>query len=463
MKHPAQRSTLDILHGSMWDKIPRFAFPVAATAILGQLFNAADIAIVGNFTGEMRTVAVAAVGTNSSIISLLLNLFIGIALGANVTISRAIGKKDSALVEKAVHTSVIVALLGGLLAMAAGELAAAPLLGQLHVPEDVYPLALLYLRIYLVGLPVILLYNFEAAIFRSIGETRLPLVALTASGILNVLLNLLFVVGFGRSVDGVALATVISNGGSAAILWHFLRHAEKEIRLHPQKLRVDWRCLKEILRIGVPAGVQSAVFSVANIIIQSAINSLGTVAMAASSAAGNLEIITYYILSSFSQACTTFVGQNAGAKQPKRCKRAMLICLLEGSISLLTVITCILFFGKSLLPIFNGDPQVVELGYTRLMLLMPAHIFSLCYEVMSGYLRGFGISVPPALLTMLGVCGIRLSWVRWIFPRYRTFLSIMLVFPISLSVTAALILLAVLYFHPARRNDRTQMPELIRK
>lgn len=463
MKHPAQRGSLDILHGSMWDKIPRFAFPVAATAILGQLFNAADIAIVGNFTGEMRTVAVAAVGTNSSIISLLLNLFIGIALGANVTISRAIGKKDSALVERAVHTSVVVALLGGLLAMAVGELAAAPLLGQLHVPEDVYPLALLYLRIYLLGLPVILLYNFEAAIFRSIGETRIPLVALTASGILNVLLNLLFVVGFGRSVDGVALATVISNGGSAAILWHFLRHSEKEIQLHPQKLRVDRSCLKEILRIGIPAGVQGAVFLAANIIIQSAINSLGTVAMVASSAAGNLEIITYYILSSFSQACTTFVGQNAGAKQPKRCKRAMLFCLLEGAVSLLMVIACILFFGKNLLAVFNGDPQVVELGYIRLMMLMPAHIFSLCYEVMSGYLRGFGISLPPAVLTMLGICGIRLSWVRWIFPRYQTFGSILLVFPISLTVTAGLILLAVIYFHPARRKERVQMPKLVRR
>ena len=435
-----------MLHGTLWDKIPRFAVPVAATAILSQLFNAADIAVIGNFTGELRTVAVAAVGTNSSIISLIVNLFIGIALGANVTIAHAIGEKNDTMVHHAVHTSIVVAVLGGLIAAIIGELFAVPLLNQLNVPDDVFPLALLYLRIYLAGLPVILLYNFEAAVFRSVGETKIPLIALTASGVLNVILNLFFVAALHMSVDGVAIATVLSNAVSAAILWGFLLKTDKVIRLEPKKLRIDGLCLKQILRIGVPAGVQSAMFSIANIVIQGAINSLGTVVMAASSAAYNIEVITYDILNSFSQACTTFVGQNFGAGEIKRCKKTLLLCLLEGIISLGVAIALILFFGKSLLTIFNGDPQVVETGYIRLMLIMPSHLFSLCYEVLSGYLRGFEISLPPAVLTMLGVCGVRLSWLRWVFPQYKTFMNIMLVFPISLATTALLMLAAVLYF-----------------
>ena len=441
-----------MLHGTLWDKIPRFAVPVAATAILSQLFNAADIAVIGNFTGELRTVAVAAVGTNSSIISLIVNLFIGIALGANVTIAHAIGEKNDTMVHHAVHTSIVVAVLGGLIAAIIGELFAVPLLNQLNVPDDVFPLALLYLRIYLAGLPVILLYNFEAAVFRSVGETKIPLIALTASGVLNVILNLFFVAALHMSVDGVAIATVLSNAVSAAILWGFLLKTDKVIRLEPKKLRIDGLCLKQILRIGVPAGVQSAMFSIANIVIQGAINSLGTVVMAASSAAYNIEIITYDILNSFSQACTTFVGQNFGAGEIKRCKKTLLLCLLEGIISLGVAIALILFFGKSLLTIFNGDPQVVETGYIRLMLIMPSHLFSLCYEVLSGY----EISLPPAVLTMLGVCGVRLSWLRWVFPQYKTFMNIMLVFPISLATTALLMLAAVLYFRPSRRYAHLQ-------
>lgn len=282
-----------MLHGPIWNRIPQFALPVAATAILGQLFNAADIAVVGNFTGGLRTISVAAVSTNSAIIGLVLNLFIGIALGANVTIAHSIGQGNDRAVGRAVHTAIVMSLLGGVLASIMGELIAAPLLGQLHTPEDVFPLALLYLRIYFAGLPVILLYNFEAAIFRSIGETKIPLIALASSGVLNVLLNLFFVVVLHRTVDGVALATVLSNAVSAAILYGCLRHTKKAVHVEPKELRIDMESMKRILRIGLPAGIQSAVFSVANIIIQSAINSLGTVVMAASGAAFNLEIITY--------------------------------------------------------------------------------------------------------------------------------------------------------------------------
>lgn len=442
---------LDMLHGPIWSRIPQFALPVAATAILGQLFNAADIWVVGNFTGDISTAAVAAVGANSSIISLVVNLFIGIALGANVVIAHAIGEGDEHAVHKAVHTAIVTAVLVGVVAAVLGELAAAPLLSVLNVPEDVLPLATLYLHIYLAGLPVILLYNFEAAIFRGVGETRIPLLALALSGVLNVGLNLFFVIVLGMTVDGVALATVLSNAVSALILFRRLCATTQVIRVTPRELRIDGRSLRRILQIGLPAGIQSAVFSVANIIIQSAVNSLGTVVMAASSAAYNIEIFTYDVLNSFSQACTTFVGQNFGAGELKRCKRTMLLCLAEGAVFLTAAIALILPMGKTLLALFDSDPLVIETGYIRLRTLMMAHYFSLAYEVLAGYLRGFSISVPPALLTMLGVCGVRLSWIYFVFPQHRTFQTLMLVFPISLAVTALLMLAALLVCRPSRR------------
>ena len=445
------KKQLDMLHGPIWNKLPQFALPVAATAILEQLFNASDVAVVGNFTGAERTLAVAAVGANNSIIGLIVNVFIGIALGANVVIANAVGRGDRDTVQKAVHTSVLVSVVGGVLVAILGELIAGPLLGALHVPDDVFPLALLYLRIYLAGMPVILLYNFEAAIFRSVGDTKVPLMALATSGVLNVLLNLFFVAVLHMTVNGVAIATVISNAFSAALLYRRLRRTDREVRLDLRQLRIDGEVLKRILHIGLPAGVQSAVFAISNIVIQSAVNSLGTVVMAASSAAFSIEVITYDILNSFSQACTTFVGQNFGAGELKRCKKTLALCLLEGSVILVASVTVFLTFGKTLLAIFNRDPEVIATGYIRLVIVMLSHIFSLLYEVLSGYLRGFGISVVPAVLTMIGVCGIRIAWIKLVFPQFQTFRSIMLAYPISLVSTALVIFIAVVCYHPSKR------------
>ena len=439
-----------MLHGTLWDKIPRFAVPVAATAILSQLFNAADIAVIGNFTGELRTVAVAAVGTNSSIISLIVNLFIGIALGANVTIAHAIGEKNDTMVHHAVHTSIVVAVLGGLIAAVIGELFAVPLLNQLNVPDDVFPLALLYLRIYLAGLPVILLYNLEAAVFRSVGETKIPLIALTASGVLNVILNLFFVIVLKMNVNGVAIATVLSNAVSSVLLLRRLLHGDL-VRVELRELRIDRNAFNKIMRIGLPAGIQTAIFSLSNIIIQSAINSLGTVVMAASSAAFNIEIIAYDVLNSFSQACTTFVGQNYGAGKIDRCKKTMFLCLIEDFIASAVAIALVLLTGKYILAIFNSDPEVIAIGYTRLLFLFGSYIFTLTYEILSGYLRGFGISLAPAILTLFGVCGVRIFWIKAIFPMHRTFQSILLAYPISLVTTAVLIFIALLIYRPSRR------------
>ena len=398
----AEQHKLDMLNGSIWNKLPQYAVPVAATGILEQLFNASDLAIVGNFACTDRTVAIAAVGANSPIIGTILNLFIGISLGTNVVIANAIGCREQEKVKRAVHTSIVAALIGGLLVTLLGELLIGDILGALHLPADVLPYALLYIRIYLLGLPVIFLYNFEAAIFRSIGDTKVPLQALALSGILNVILNLIFVILFKMTVNGVAIATVISNGASAAMLFIRLMKTDKWIHLEVNNLRIDGKVLAQIIRIGLPAGVQSMVFNLANIVIQAAINSLGTVVIAASSAAYNIEILVYYIFNSFSQACTTFVGQNYGAGQIKRCRKILALSILEDAIACGVSISVILFSGKFLLSLFNNDPQVIALGYTRLVMIFTAYIFSMLYEVMSGYLRGFGISLVPAILTIIG-------------------------------------------------------------
>ena len=446
-----KKHEIDMLRGSIWNKLPRYALPVAATAILEQLFNASDLAVVGNFTGDASTAAVAAVGANSPIIGLIVNLFIGIALGANVVIANAIGYGDNDAVHRAVHTAVVLAVVGGVAVAILGELAAAPLLSLLNVPDDVLPLALLYLRIYLLGMPVILLYNFEAAIFRSVGDTKVPLAALAVSGILNVLLNLFFVAVLGMTVNGVAIATVVSNAISALLLFRRLLRTEKCIRMAPRHLRIDGTSLKRILSIGLPAGIQSAVFAVSNIVIQSAINSLGTVVMAASSAAFNIEILAYDVLNSFSQACTTFVGQNYGAGQIRRCRKTLLLTLLEDFLASAAAIVIVLLSGKFLLSIFNSDPEVISIGYTRLVIVFSAYTFSMLYEVMSGYMRGFGISLVPAILTTLGVCGVRIAWIKFVFPVSRSFRTIMLAYPVSLSTTALLIFIALMACRPSKR------------
>lgn len=451
---------IDMLNGSIWNMIPRYALPVAMTSILEQLFNASDIAVVGNFTGSNGTTAVAAVGANSSIIGLLVNLFVGIALGANVVIANSIGHNDNNTVHRAVHTSVIMSVAGGIMVTVIGELVASPLLKSLNVPDDVFPYALLYLRIYLLGMPVILLYNFESAIFRSIGETKIPLEALAISGVINVILNLFFVIVLKMTVNGVATATVIANAISSFVLFRKLMKTDAVIRLEVKKLKFDIPVFSRIMKIGLPAGIQSAVFSVANIVIQSAINSLGTVVMAASSAAFNLEILAYYILNSFSQACTTFVGQNYGAGQIKRCKRTLILCLIEDAIASGFAILIVLLAGRFLLSLFDKTPEVIDVGFVRLKIIFSAYVFSMLYEVMSGYLRGFGISLVPAILTTIGVCGTRIFWIYVIFPAHRNFETIMTAYPVSLSITALLIFISLMVYRPSHRFENKNPKKL---
>ena len=437
---------MDMIHGSLGDKIIRFALPVAATGILQQLFNAADIAVIGRFVGKE---AMAAVGSNNSLIGLMVTMFGGIAMGANVVIARSTGQANREGIRNAVHTSILIAFVGGMIMTIIGELIARPLLHWMGVPEEIFGEALRYIRIYFAGLPVIFLYNFESAIFRSQGDTRTPLICLTISGVLNVVMNVFFVVVLHMTVDGVALATVLANLISSGLLLIMLMRSQSAIRVQWSGFSYQPRVIGTILRIGAPAGLQGMVFSLSNLCIQSAINSLGADVIAASAAAFNVEIFAYFVLNSFGQACTTFVGQNRGAGDLERCRKATRICMGQDMIFTAVISALILLSGHALLRIFNTDPEVVRLGYTRILILISAELVNVVIEILSGAMRGHGQSLIPAVVSLAGICGVRIIWVYTVFPFSRTFNTIMAAYPISWTITA--VVLVVAYFMMMRK------------
>ena len=393
----------------------------------------------------------AAVGTDLPIIGMIIFLFLGLALGSNVVIAQSIGRRDTEGVKKAVHTAVLLSLIIGIAVAVFAQFAVVPILGLLEIPAEVLPSAVMYLRIYFLGMPIILLYNFEAAIFRSIGETQKPLMALIAASLVNIVLDLFFVCVCKLDVTGVAIATVLANAVSALILLRLLLQTDSIIKLEWNKLHLDMPTLKEIVSIGLPAGIQGAVFSLANVVIQGAINSLGTEVIAASSASLILEMVAFSIFSSFTQACTTFVGQNYGARQMARCRVILRLCLLEDVFCTGICMLIVFLFGDRLIALINDDSEVIRLGYIRASIVFCAYIFSLSYDVMSGYLRGFGISFLPSLLTILGVCGVRFLWVAFVFPVYHDFRTLMYVYPVSMGVTAVLIFAALMWCRPSKR------------
>ncbi len=447
-----KKKKMDLLHGSIADKLLLFALPLALTGMMQQLFNAADIAVVGRFVGKN---AMAAVGSNSALIGLLVNGFIGISLGANVVISTFTGQKNKEGIRKCVHTSVLFSVLGGIVITLLGEWLAPSILRMITVPDEVFPMALAYLRIYLLGIPVIFLYNFEAAIFRSQGDTRTPLICLIISGIINVVFNLFFVCVVGMTANGVALATVLSNLVSSVLLFVFLSRRKDWIRLQISDIKIHKDVLKRIVSIGLPAGLQSMVFSLSNICIQSAVNRLGADVMAASAAAFNIEILAYYLVNSFGQACTTFVGQNYGANQMERCRKITRISLgMDMGITAVGSLT-ILIFGTPLLGIFNSDPTIISIGLVRLRFILMAEVVNAVMEIMSGTMRGYGYSLVPALLTFVGVCGIRIGWVYTIFAMFPKFFTLMMVYPVSWTITAIFLVIAyVLLMHSLRKKHR---------
>lgn len=423
--------------------------PLALTSILQQLFNAADIAVIGRFAGKH---AMAAVGSNSPIIGLLVNLFVGVSIGANVIISNYTGQNNQRKVSEATHTAVILAACCGLLITIVGQLIAQPMVNLLGTPEEIAPMAVEYLRIYFLGMPFIMLYNFESAIFRSQGDTGTPLLCLTVSGIINVILNLVFVIGLRIDVAGVALATVIANIVSSSLLFLLLCKSKGAIRIQKQNLRINRAILENILRIGLPSGLQGAVFSISNLIIQSAINSLGADVVAGSAAAFNLEIIGYYILNSFGQAAVTFVGQNYGAGQLRRCREITKQVLLLDELFTVVVAVLLILFGRQLLMIFNEDPVVIHYGYIRVYTLLSAEVINVVIEVLSGAMRGYGSSMVPAMVTFIGICGVRIIWVYSVFNYSHTWNTLMAVYPVSWLVTMLVMIFA--YYREVRKINR---------
>ncbi len=437
---------IDMLRGTLWDKIILFALPLALTGVMQQLLNAADVVTLGKFVGKH---AMAAVGNNISMVGLIVSLLMGLSLGANVVIAQNIGAKRFDRAHSAVSTAFVLSIAAGIFFCVVGEFLVAPIFYLLEVPELVVGMAETYLRIFLLGLPAMSLYNFEAAIFRSKGDTRTPLIALAAASGVNIVLNLLFVLKFDWGIAGVAAATVIANVVSAIILFHALLTTDGVIKLHLNALIIDRDELFEIVRIGLPAGVQGMVFSLSNLLIQAAINALGADAMAASAAAFTIEINVFCVVNGFGQAATTFVGQNYGAGNLPRCKRATWAAMGLSAAFMQTLCFVILFFAEPVLSLFNSDPEVIRLGVIRLWYIVAPEMINVAMEGLSGAMRGYGISLTPAVITLVCVCGVRVTWVFTAFAKIPTYATLMAVYPISWLLTA-IVLVAAYAWHMKR-------------
>ncbi|MDY4043109.1 MAG: MATE family efflux transporter [Marinifilaceae bacterium] len=430
---------MDMLHGSLLNKILLFALPLAASSILQQLFNSVDIAVVGKFASSQ---ALAAVGSNSSVISLMINLFVGISVGASVVIANYIGQRNERGIKNAIHTVSVITLASGGLLLVVGLLIARPILEMMDTPDDVIELAVLYLRIYFLGMPFFMIYNFGAAILRSMGDTKRPLYCLVVAGVINTALNLFLVIVLKMSVAGVAIGTVIANMVSAGMIVYILRHEKGPFRLEYKEIGVSRIELRKMLQIGIPAGIQGMVFSIANVFIQAAINLYGSDAIAGSAAALNYEYYCYFVVSAFSQAAVTFISQNYGARQIERCKKIFRQTML------LSVIACgclNLFFvwqRRFAISIFTSSPDVYQFAAIRMEIVLLTQALACSYEIAGAALRGLGFSMLPAILTVFGTCVLRLFWVYVICPMIPGFDNLMLIYPISWIITGAAVLIA---------------------
>ena len=436
------KQTMKMTEGSLADKIFFFALPLAASSILQQLFNSADVAVVGNFAGSN---ALGAVGANGSVINLLVNTFVGISIGSNVVIATLIGQNKEKKAKQAVHTSMLFAVILGVILMAFGLLIAPQLLRLMATPSNILSLAVLYLRIYFLGVPFIVLYNFEAAILRSRGETRLPLIALSIAGVINVILNLVFVVGLGMSVDGVAYATVISNIFSSLFLLIYLTHDTTITHFTFKQCHIHKDLLLHILKIGIPSGMQGALFSISNVIIQSQLNQFGSYAIAGSAAALNFEILSYYFFEGFGQAAITFVGQNYCAGKMDRCHQVLKYCWMEASV--VTIVSTILFvaFARPLASIFSSDPHVLDYAVRRMYILITFEILNMSIEILSGAMRGFGYAIVPTLVAVFGICVSRIIWVFTIAKMIHSYEVLLYCYPVSWLLTSIASLIAYKY------------------
>lgn len=423
---------VDMVQGPLLPKLILFSVPVVLSGVLQLLFNAADVIVVGRFTGKE---ALAAVGSTSSLINLLINLFLGISVGANVLVGQYIGAKDRENCQKTVHTGIMFAFFGGLFVGIFGFLAAGTLLTMMATPANVLPLSTTYMQIYFIGLPALLVYDFGAALLRAVGDTRRPLYFLVISGIINVVLNLYFVIVWKMGVAGVALATIISEGVSAVLILLCLSRQEGMIRLSRKYLHFSLDKGIRMVKLGVPAGVQGMLFSISNVLIQSSVNGFGATVMAGNTASLNIENFVYISMNGIYQTALSFTSQNMGAGQYKRIDKILLECL--GIVSLIGIVLGVgaYVFGNSLLHIYSTDPQVIKIGLLRLSIICIPYFLCGIMDVLVGCLRGMGYSLMPMIVSLIGVCLFRVIWIFTIFQIHRELFVLYISYPISWIMT----------------------------
>ncbi len=425
---------IDMCNGPLFPKILLFSIPLMVSSILQLLFNAADMVVVGRFAGST---ALAAVGANASLINLLTNLFIGFSVGANVLVARFYGARKEKEISETVHSAIVLSVVCGAVLMVFGMVVAPEILVVMGTPKDVLSQAVLYIRIYFAGMPVILLYNFGSAILRAVGDTQRPLYYLFAAGVINIILNLIFVIGFQLGVAGVALATVISQVVSAVLIFRCMMKMEGGCRVEWNKLHMEKGKVAQIVRIGLPAGLQGTVFSLSNVLIQSSVNSFGSVAMAGNTAASNIEGFIYMAMNSYHQTALSFTSQNFGAGNYKRIGKVLMECLaMVAGVGLAMGWTAYLC-GNQLLGIYSSDPRVVEVGLLRLSVICTTYCLCGIMDVLVGELRGLGYAALPMVVSLLGACGFRILWIFTVFQANRSLLALYISYPASWALTGA--------------------------
>ena len=424
---------MDMCNGPLFGKILLFAVPLMLSGILQLLFNAADIVVVGRFAGSQ---ALAAVGSTSSLINLLINVFVGLSVGANVLVARYYGGQKDKDVSETVHTAITTSIISGLFLVILGVAAARPLLELMGTPEDVLDQSVLYMRIYFAGMPVLMLYNFGSAILRAVGDTRRPLYFLFAAGVVNVCLNLIFVVGLHMGVDGVGWATVISEHISAFLVVKSLMKAPGSMRLDLKKLKIHKKKLKQIVKVGLPAGMQGAIFSISNVLIQSSVNSFGSIAMAGNTASSNVEGFVYTAMNAVYQTNLSFTSQNLGGGKYARINRTLYICLGVVTGVGIALGAGAVLGGRSLLHIYSSDPEVIRYGMLRMTIICSTYFPCGIMDCMVGSLRGMGYSVVPMFVSLAGACGFRVIWVFTVFAAYRSLDVLYISYPVSWAITA---------------------------
>lgn len=442
-----------MLHGPLLGKIVMFALPYAATGILQQLFNSINVFVVGRFDSSH---AMAAVGATTFLINLIINLFLGVSVGANAVIANNIGRRDLQAVHRAVSTTVALSLIGGAILLVVGLLVATPLLRLLGTPADVIHDSALYLNICFLGAPFFMVYNFGAAIFRSKGDTRTPLYILAVAGVINVVVSMVTVIVFHMSVAGVACAYFVSNMFSAVVITTLLWREKGEFRVRLRQIRIYRKELGDILAIGLPAGLQATVFSFSNVFVQSSINKFGYAAIAGASLSITFDTYCYYVLTAFCATAITFTGQNYGAGQVDRCRRIFRLCFLLGGASIFTANMVFVLFGPPIASVFTTDPQVVHYCTSRIYVALAFQWIATSYEIPAACMRGLGKSLAPALLTIFGTCFIRLGWIFLVLPHWYGYEHLMLCYPISWVITGVLV--SSVYVAASRKAYRLLAP-----